>query len=120
MGRSTHLTVLCVSALTLGFAATARAEGELSASGGRRRKLGRGLANIGTAPAELIRTPELVSRRDGYVSGVTVGVVEGAWRTIVRAVTGVFEVTTFYAEIPDGYGPLMKPEFVWEHGNWTE
>ena len=120
MGRSTRLKVLCVSAMTLGFAATASADSELTTPGGRLRKLGRGIANIATAPAEIIRTPELVSRRDGYVSAMSVGLVEGTWRTLVRAVTGVFEIATFYVEIPRGFGPLMKPEFVWEHGNWAE
>ena len=120
MGRSTRRTMLLVSALALGFTATASAENELTTPGGRLRKLGRGVANIVTAPAELVRTSELVGRRDGYVSAMSVGLFEGTWRTLARAVTGEFEVATFYLEIPDGFGPLMKPEFVWEHGGWAE
>ena len=87
---------------------------------GSLRKLGRGIANVATAPAELIRTPQLTTRREGYIAGLSIGIVEGAWRTVERALTGIFEIGTFYAEIPKDYGPLMKPEFVWAHGDWLE
>jgi len=87
---------------------------------GALHKLGRGLSNIATAPAELLRVPTLVSRKDGYVAGSTVGLVKGVWLVVVRAVTGVYEVVTFPVEVPKGYGPLLHPEFVWEHGDWNE
>lgn len=87
---------------------------------GALRKLGRGVANVVTCPGELIRTSQLVGQRDGYISALTVGVAQGAWRTLLRGVTGVFEVVTFYAEIPKGFEPIMKPEFVWAHGDWVE
>ena len=83
-------------------------------------KLGRGIANIFTCPFELIRTPVRVEQRDGMVAGMSVGVLQGAWRTILRCATGVFEVVTFPLEIPKGYEPLMKPEFVWVSGDWAE
>ncbi len=84
------------------------------------RKLGRGVANIGTGPLEILRTPALVGRADGYISAMTVGMLQGAWRVLLREVTGVFEIVTFAVEIPDNFAPLMKPEFVWAHGNWAE
>ena len=87
---------------------------------GRIRKLGRGLANIATCPAELIRTPELISRREGALVGMTVGVVRGAWRTLIRGAAGVYEVLTFYSDAPNGFKPFIDPEFVWEHGHWVE
>lgn len=105
----------------LGSASAAFAEeGQSSAVDGMLHKLGRGIANIATCPAELIRTPELVGQKDGFLAAVSVGVLQGAWRTILRGVTGVFEVATFYAEIPKDYAPLMKPEFVFAHGDWVE
>lgn len=87
---------------------------------GMLRKLGRGIANIATCPAEIARTSEMVTKREGHFAGLTVGLLQGAWRTVLRGVTGTFEVLTFYVEIPDDYGPLMKPEFVWAHGGWVE
>ena len=77
-------------------------------------KLGRGLANVATAPFELIRTPQVMAREQGWGRAIGVGVPYGLWRTVLRAVVGAFEVTTFYAEVPDKYGPLMRPEFVFE------
>lgn len=78
---------------------------------GMLRKLGRGIANIVTCPAELLRVPEEVGRRDGYVAALTVGPLQGVWRTLLRGVTGIYEVATFYAENPHGFEPLIKPEF---------
>ena len=109
-----------VALLTGGLATPVWAEPTSSHVDGALRKLGRGVANIATAPLELLRTPTLVSQRDGYLAGISVGVVQGAWRAIQRAAVGAFEVVTFYAEIPNDFGPLMKPEFVWAHGKWEE
>ena len=90
-----------------------------SSINGMLTKLGRGIANIATCPLELIRTPTLVGRREGNVAALTVGLAQGAWRTVQRGAVGLFEVATFYAEIPDNFEPLMKPEFVHAHGDWA-
>ncbi|MBI4597952.1 MAG: exosortase system-associated protein, TIGR04073 family [Candidatus Omnitrophica bacterium] len=112
--------ILC-GLIVFGIAGVARAEYEESPDvQGRIRKLGRGLANIATCPAELVRTPELVSRREGFLAGVTVGVLQGAWRGLARGAAGIYEVLTFYSDKPNGYQPLIRPEFVWEHGHWVE
>ena len=104
---------LGIAVLAAGMAGAARAdEEEPSRMTLRLRKLGRGAANMATAPVELLRMPELVMREDGYVAGLTVGVVQGVWRTLLREVIGIMEVTTFYAEIPEGFAPLIKPEFL--------
>ena len=87
---------------------------------GSLKKLGRGAANILTCPFELIRTPSIVGERDGLVAECTVGIVQGLWRTVERGVVGVFEVVTFYAEIPKGFKPIMTPEFVWANSAWAE
>ena len=84
------------------------------------RKLGRGVANIVTCPAELIRTPELVGRKDGYVAVLTTGLVQGVWRTLLRGASGVVEVATFYTGFPNDFKPLITPVFVYAHGDWAE
>ncbi len=83
------------------------------------RKLGRGIANVITCPAELIRTPELVGRREGMLTGATVGVLQGVGRMAQRGVVGLFEIATFYAEIPGNYQPLMKPELPFDEHGWA-
>ena len=84
------------------------------------RKLGRGIANVATCPAELVRIPVLVGRRDGYLPAMTVGILQGAWKGLVRGVAGLYEVVTFYAETPKDFRPVVTPEFVWVHGDWAE
>ena len=87
---------------------------------GSMRKLGRGVANVFTAPGEIIRMTEIVGQRDGYLAGITVGMCQGFWRTILRESVGLFEVATFYAEIPRHFEPMLYPEFVFAHGSWGQ
>jgi len=87
---------------------------------GSLRKLGRGVANVIACPAELLRVPTIVGRRDGTLASLTVGLLQGAWQGIVRGATGAFEILTFYAAIPNGFGPIVQPEFVWQQGDWAE
>lgn len=83
-------------------------------------KLGRGIANVATCPLELIRTPTLVGRQQGNVAALTVGMAQGAWRTLQRGAIGLFEVVTFFAEVPENFEPIMTPEFVHAHGDWAQ
>ncbi|MDP3722022.1 MAG: exosortase system-associated protein, TIGR04073 family [Candidatus Omnitrophota bacterium] len=121
-GEMNWCRIVWLAGLAVGVAATDVVADDRTWSGaeGRLRKLGRGVANVVTAPLELIRTPELVSRQDGYLAGMSVGLVQGAWRTAQRVVVGAFEVATSPLEIPRGFQPLVTPEFVFAHGKWAE
>ena len=112
--------IVGIALITAGLTTPAFAETEVSRADGALRKLGRGVANIATAPLELLRTPTLVSQHEGYLAGISVGVLQGAWRTIQRAAVGAYEVVTFCVPTSTGSGPIMKPEFVWTDGNWAE
>ncbi len=111
---------IMVSALMVGLMPVASAAEGLTYMEGATRKLGRGVANVVTSPAELVRTPELVSRRDGYIAGMTVGIAQGLWFGLVRGVTGLWDVVTFPVAVPKNFEPVIYPEFIWMHGNWTE
>lgn len=87
---------------------------------GSLRKLGRGISNIVTSPIELPRKIEKVGLRDGWVAGATVGVLQGAWRTILRALAGVYETVTFFVEAPADFRPIIQPEFVFGQDTWRE
>ena len=121
--RSRLLVAALMSvALVVVFAGSVRA-GEGATSNyvdGSLHKLGRGIANVATCVGEIPRVASLVGRKDGYVAAATVGLFEGFWRTILRAVAGVYEIATFPVEIPDGFEPLIKPEFVFAQGDWVE
>ena len=110
------LGLFCGLAILWGPAGTlwAQSEKEESYVDGALRKLGRGITNIATSPGEIIYRPQLISQRDGYMASVTVGVLQGVWHTLLRALAGTFEVATFYLEIPEGFGPLVQPEYIFE------
>jgi len=86
---------------------------------GMTRKLGRGLANVLTAPLELIRVPSLTSQRESGFSALTVGILQGIRAAGIREAAGVIEVVTFFTPRPNGFLPLVKPEFVYASGTWA-
>ena len=116
-------------ALTLALAAGARSAGaspldetknDSTYVAGALRKLGRGISNIVTSPIELPRKIERVGSQDGWVAGATIGVLQGAWRTLLRAGAGVYETLTFFIEAPEGFRPVIQPEFVFGKDSWNE
>ena len=86
---------------------------------GSTRKLGRGLANVATGSLELIRTPYFVNQQDGGLASITVGLVQGVANALVRELAGVYDVVTCLVPFPKEFGPVLRPEFVYAHGDWT-
>ena len=84
------------------------------------RKLGRGAANVLSAPLEVIRKPFLVGQADGGVAGATVGVVQGVGAAIIREGAGLMEVVTFWTPFPNDFRPLVTPEFIYANGDWVQ
>ena len=115
--------------LALGWLATvAQAQedpsgwGDAHASYGRQtmHKLGRGIANVFTGIFEIPRTAQIVTTREGSLAGSTIGLTQGIWRMLLREVVGVYEVLTFYAEVPPDFKPMMRPEFIFAYTNWAD
>lgn len=82
------------------------------------RKLGRGAANVLTAPLEVARIMQLTGEREGGMASLTVGVMQGFKAFAVREAVGLFEVVTFFTPFPNGFMPLVRPEFVYVDGAW--
>ena len=76
------------------------------------KKLGRGLANILTGWVELPKNIYQTSVEENVLSGLTMGLAKGIGMTIVRTGAGVYETVTFPFPIPEGYEPVLQPEFV--------
>lgn len=112
--------VVAIALATLGAAPVRAEEPGQSIMDGPVKKFSRGVANIFTGPGELIRMPVIVNQRDGYVAASTVGIAQGAWRTLLRMVAGVYEVVTFWGPYPADYQPLILPEYVYAHGDWIQ
>ncbi len=78
------------------------------------KKLYRGLANIITGWIELPKNIYDTSVEDNPLSGLTIGLAKGVGMTIVRTGAGVYETVTFPFPIPEGYTPVIEPEFVFK------
>jgi len=69
----------------------------LAGCAGPEQKLGRGINNMTefTRGGEITRSMEQTALWDGPSVGYTTGVIRGFNRSVVRTVTGVYEVVTF-------------------------
>ncbi len=111
---------VAVAVAVLLVAVKAEAGEDLSGyADGSTRKLGRGVCNVVTAPLELIRTPYLVTQQEGTMAGATVGLIQGLGAVLTRELAGVVEMATFFLPFPNGFDPLIKPEFIYAHGDWV-
>jgi putative exosortase-associated protein (TIGR04073 family) len=113
------MLAMAVMAVGLSLPGIAHAEGGYL--NGSTRKLGRGLANMASAPFELLRESYLTGSKDGGLAGMTVGLVRGIGSVIIREGAGIVEVLTFYMPVPvPDFQPMVKPEFIFVNGNWVE
>jgi putative exosortase-associated protein (TIGR04073 family) len=76
------------------------------------KKLYRGLANIVTCWGEIPKGVRDIASEDNVLSGCTFGLLKGAGMTVVRCAAGAYEVVTFPLPLPQGYGPILEPEFI--------
>lgn len=111
---------VAMALLVLGAGAAWAEEPGESIMKGPIKKFSRGIANVFTSPGELIRMPLIVNQRDGYIAASTVGIAQGAWRTLLRLVAGVYEVVTFWGPYPADYQPVILPEYVYANGDWIQ
>ena len=81
------------------------------------KKLVRGLGNILTGWIELPKNIYETSVEDNVLSGLTIGLAKGVGMTIVRTGAGVYETVTFPFPIPEGYKPVLEPEFVFSNSS---
>lgn len=77
-------------------------------------KLSRGVFNILTGWGEIPRQMIISGREKGWWAVLPIGIPAGAFMTLIRTGTGIFETVTFCAPIDNTYGPLIDPAFVWQ------
>lgn len=106
------LTLLVLGALI--FAPLAQAEAQDPAS-----KLGRGAINVVTGWVELPKNIYDTSVEESIPVGITVGLVKGFGMAVVRTGAGFYEVVTFPFDIPEGYIPILEPEFVFSNEEYV-
>ena len=78
-------------------------------------KLGRGVANIVTCPFEVPKQIiEKYNAANSMWDGLFIGLPVGIGMTVVRCAVGAFETVTFPFPVPEGYRPVLEPEYTWE------
>ena len=78
------------------------------------KKLYRGVVNIVTGWIEIPNNMYAITREQNIVAGVTLGLAKGCCTAIVRTGFGVYETLTFPFPIPEGYNPVLEPEYVFK------
>lgn len=105
-GRALLLAV--VLAVTLAPGAWAQ---EMTAG----RKAGRGLAGITLGVLEIPGNIVQEARTNGGFSAATVGLGVGLGKFVARELIGVYELLSAPFPIPEGYRPVLTPEFPWQY-----
>lgn len=86
-------------------------------SSGPLRKLQRGFVNIALSPMEI--STELAKEKNDNADQMLPSWMSGSVRGVAfmggRALAGVYDIVTFPIPLPKEYGPLVQPEFPWEH-----
>lgn len=75
-------------------------------------KLFRGIANAATGWMEIPKQIMLVHQEMGGGAAFSWGLVKGIGYAIGRSVVGAYEIATFPLPVPEGYVPVMQPEYV--------
>jgi putative exosortase-associated protein (TIGR04073 family) len=79
------------------------------------RKAGRGLAAITTCFLEIPGNMVEQSRQHGAGAGIPLGFVFGLGKIVVRVLVGTYEFVSSPFEAPDGFVPIVEPEFPWSY-----
>ena len=75
------------------------------------RKLGRGVSNLMWGWTDFFLTVHQEDRLNGPFAAYSYGVIKGVYKVVGRGVIGAYETGFFYLPYPEGYWPIIKPEF---------
>jgi putative exosortase-associated protein (TIGR04073 family) len=79
------------------------------------RKFGRGLAGMTTSFLEVPGNMVAETRAHGAAEGIPLGFVKGLGMIVVRTPVGVYETLSAPFSMPDGYRPIIRPEYPWSY-----
>jgi len=75
-------------------------------------KLFRGIMNAATGWMEIPKQMSLVWQDSGPGVGLSWGFIKGIGYAVARSVAGGYEIATFPFPLPEGYSPIIEPEYV--------
>ena len=79
------------------------------------RKWLRGLAGMTTAVLEVPGNMVAETRSRGPAEGLPLGFAKGLGMIIPRTLVGVWEFLSAPFPLPEGYEPILEPEFPWDY-----
>jgi|ERR1700730_6094681 len=114
---------LLVGLASLALAASALADIQDPPSNdyGPTRKLGRGIANLLFATAEVPVTVGRINKEEGNSAASSYGIVRGMGRSTERHFTGLFEILLFpFPMWHDSYRPVLVSDIPYIHAGYSE
>ena len=109
---TTRWTRLAACVLTVAVLLPGIAEAKKYTAG---RKVGRGLAGMTTSFLEVPGNIVQMNREKGAGWAISLGLVTGIGKLVTRTLVGVYEFVTAPFPVPEGYKPILEPEFPWEY-----
>ena len=79
------------------------------------RKFGRGLAAMTTSVLEVPGNMVAETHARGAAEGIPLGFVKGLGMIVVRTPVGVYETLSAPFPAPEGYRPIIRPEYPWSY-----
>lgn len=101
-------------AATPAFAGTAASDPQETRGDLIRHKFARGWINILASPLEVPMALKHTVRDPGVVLGVPAGLVQGTVMAAGRIFTGAYEILSAPFPYPQGYRPVIEPEYSWQ------
>jgi putative exosortase-associated protein (TIGR04073 family) len=77
-------------------------------------KFARGWINILASPLEVPMALKHTVRDPGVILGIPAGFVQGTVMAAGRIFTGAYEILTAPLPYPQGYRPVIEPEYSWQ------
>jgi putative exosortase-associated protein (TIGR04073 family) len=79
------------------------------------RKLARGLSGMVAGVLELPGNMVAGTQVRGPGEGLPFGLAKGLGMVVVRELVGVYEFVTTPLPAPEGFRPILRPEFPWDY-----
>lgn len=78
-------------------------------------KLARGLAGMTTGFLEVPGNMVQETREEGPAGGIPLGLAKGLGMVVIRELVGVYEFVSAPFPAPEGYRPIIQPEYPWNY-----
>lgn len=111
--RTLKIVILLLVAVSLMSASAPSYAQDACACKNACKKLGRGVINTLTGWLEVPKGIVDETKENNIFTGLTVGSIKGLGLGLVRTGAGIYETLTFPFPIPEGYEPIVKPNYVY-------